>query len=176
MKYSNTDNSLLFSAGTNFAKDIDDRYYGGVHYVWCSNHFNDSTQPITSRPYNICKRFLEQIITTDRHAFEIDSNIKGVLRGAHTKLRNGVITPKQHEEICQLTALADYSKFFPVLYVIDRNKIEDSRCKEVNMEDRASDKSVEYIISDLKDGEYDIIDFQLIFSDFVNIENRRAGE
>ena len=167
---------FLFSAGTLFSYYINCRYYNDVHYVWCTTHFNDSKQPITSNPQSICKRYFEQIATGDRHAKEILENMSGLMRGADAKLSAGVITEEQHNEICHLISYARYEDFYPVLYVIDVNKVGADRCIEVDKKDRASDESVEYRIFDLKEGEYEIIDFKNILSDHVKVVDKKVGD
>ncbi len=167
---------FLFSIGTFFAYKIDRRYYGNVHYVWCTTNFNDKKQPVTSRPQSICKRFFDQVVSGDRHTKEIEDNKAGILRGAQAKLEAGVIDNNQYSEICQLVNLANYEDFFPVLYIIDKDKVGDTRCKEVDKKDRASDTSIEYKIFDLKEGEYELIDFKSLLSDYLDAVDKKAGK
>lgn len=169
-------NPFLFSIGTLFSYRIDRRYYGNVHYVWCTTRFNDKKQPITSRPQSICKRFLEQVVSGDRHTKEIEDNKAGILRGAQAKLEAGVIDNDQYNEICQLVNLARYEDFFPVLYIIDGKKVGSARCKEVDKKDRASDTSIEYKIFDLIEGEYELIDFKSLFYDYLDAVDKKAGK
>lgn len=170
------DTPFLFSVCSGFSYKIDRRYYGNVHYVWCTTKFNDRKQPITSNPQSICKRFLDQIISGDRHTKEIDDNKAGILRGAQAKLEANVINDEQYNEICQLINVADYDDFFPVLYIIDVKKVGEMRCKEVEKKDRASDTSVEYRIFDLVEGEYELIDFKKLLSDYMDAVDRKAGK
>lgn len=167
---------LLFSIGTLFAYRIDHMYYGNVHYVWCTTHFNDKKQPVTSRPQSICKRFFEQVVSGDRHTKEIEDNKAGILRGAQAKLEAGVIDSEQYNEICQLVNLARYEDFFPVLYIIDGKKVGSTRCKEVDKKDRASDTSIEYKIFDLSEGEYELINFHNLLSDYLDAVDKKAGK
>ena len=169
-------NPFLFSVGTWFANKIDRRYYGNVHYVWCTSQFNNREQPITSRPQSICKRYFDQIFSGDRHTKEIKDNIAGILRGAQAKLEAGVINKEKYDEICQLINTADYEAFYPVLYIIDVKKIGASRCEEMDKKDCASDVSVEYRIADLSEGEYELIDFKAFLSDYLDAVDKKAGE
>lgn len=169
------DNPFLFSIGTLFSYRINKRYYGDVHYVWCTTFFNDKKQPVTSNPQSICKRFLEQVISGDRHAKEIDDNKAGILRGAQAKLNAGVIDDAQYDEICKLVNLANYEDFFPVLYIIDAKKVGNKRCIEVDTKDRASDTSVEYRIFDLSEGEFVLLDFKNLLSDYMDTVDKKAG-
>ena len=84
-------NPFLYSVGTQLAYKIAKRYYKNIHYVWCTTEFNSSKQQPTSNPATICKRYLEQITTGDRHTKEIENNIAGILNVAKAKLYGGVI-------------------------------------------------------------------------------------
>lgn len=97
----------LFSVGTQLAYKINKKYYGDVHYVWCTTEFNSKKQPPTSNPATICKRLLEQISTGDRHTHEIKANQDGILRGANEHMNRGTITSALRDEIRVLLLLLD---------------------------------------------------------------------
>lgn len=149
--------SFLFSIGTKLAYLVDNQYYNGVHYVWCTTKINDISQPPTSNPMTIAKRWLSIIANGDTHAQEVNANSTGILYGAKEKLKQNIITKQQREEINKRVALATYKDFLPVLYIIKIEKVKD-RCFEVNTDKKASKASKEYIINDLKDGEFEIFD------------------
>lgn len=166
---------FLYSVGTQLAYKIAKRYYGNVHYVWCTTEFNSSKQPPTSNPAKICKRYLEQITTGDRHTKEIENNMAGILKGAQAKLNCGIISKKEYDDIRSIVSVAEYEAFFPMLYIVESKKVKD-RCIEVMVSDRASDEAVEYKIEDLKENEFEIISFKDILGDIVNIVDKKAGE
>ena len=168
-------NPFLYSVGTQLAYKIAKRYYKNIHYVWCTTEFNSSKQPPTSNPATICKRYLEQITTRDRHKKEIENNIAGILKGAKAKLNSGVISKKEYNEIRSIVSAAEYEAFFPILYIVESKKIKD-RYVEVVVEERASDDAVEYKIEDLKENEFEIISFKDILSGIVNIADKKVGE
>lgn len=165
---------FMFSVGTKLAYKIAKRYYGSVHYVWCAVDFDNAEQPPTSNPLTIAKRLMSIVIGGDRHATEIDSNKAGILNGANAKYEEKVIDVNQLNEIKQLVALADYEAFFPVLYVIDTKKVS-ARSIEVDITNRASDRSIEYKVVDLSENEFQLIDFFSLVGEFVDVEDRRAG-
>ena len=166
---------FLYSVGTQLAYKIAKSYYGNVHYVWCTTEFNSLQQPPTSNPATICKRYLEQIATGDRHTKEIESNIAGILRGAKAKLDNGVINKKEYNEIRSIVSVAEYEAFFPVLYIVESKKVKD-KCVEVKVEERASDVAVEYKIEELKENEFEVIAFKDILSGVVDVVDKKVGE
>lgn len=168
-------NPFLYSIGTQLAYKIAKRYYGNIHYVWCTTEFDSPEQPPTSNPATICKRYLEQIKTGDRHAKELENNIAGILKGAKTKLNSGVISKKEYNKIRNIVSGAEYEAFFPVLYIVESKKVED-KCKEVAVKDRASDGAVEYKIDELKETEFEIILFKDILSGVVKAVEKKVGE
>ena len=168
-------NPFLYSVGTQLAYKIAKRYYENIHYVWCTTQFNSSKQPPTSNPATICKRYLEQITTGDRHTKEIENNIAGILKGAKAKLNSGVISKKEYNEIRSIVSAAEYEAFFPILYIVESKKVKD-RYVEVMVRDRASDDAVEYKIEDLQENEFEIISFKDILSGVVNIVDKKVGE
>lgn len=146
---------ILYSAGTLLAYKIAERYYKR-HFVWCTTKFNSRTQPITSNPQTICRRYLEQILTSDRHTVEIDKNIVGILTGARINLENSIINEDQYNKIKNMVACAEYESFFPVIYIIYTERVK-HKCIKIGKEDCASDISIEYKIESLEDGEFSII-------------------
>lgn len=168
-------NPFLYSVGTELAYKIAKRYYNNIHYVWCTTEFNSLKQPPTSNPATICKRYLEQITTGDRHTKEIENNMAGILRGAKAKFDSGVIDKTVYNKIRNYVSGADYEAFFPVLYIVESRKIRD-RYIEVITKERASDDAVEYKIEDLKVNEFRIISFKDVLSGIVNISDKEAGE
>lgn len=168
-------NPILYSIGTHLAYKIAKRYYKNVHYVWCTTEFNASKQPPTSNPSKICKRYLEQITTGDRHTKEIENNITGILRGAKAKFDSGIIDKKEYNEIRGIVSAAEYESFFPMLYIIESEKVK-NKCIEVSVADRASDSAVEYKVEDLTEDEFEPIFFKDILDGIVEVVDKKVGE
>lgn len=168
-------NPFLYSVGTQLAYKIAKRYYKNIHYVWCTTAFNSSKQPPTSNPATICKRYLEQITTGDRHTKEIENNITGILKGAKAKLDSGVISEKEYNEIRSIVSVAEYEAFFPILYIVESKKVK-NRYKEVSVGERASDDAVEYKIEELRENEFEIVAFKDLLNDVVTIVDKKVGE
>lgn len=147
---------LLYSTNTELAYRIAKEYYNNIFYVWCTDTFDAALQPGTSNPRTLCSRYLDQILKNDRHAVEIKQNKAGILKGASEKLKQGVITDKQYEEISVRVAYAEMTAFYPVVFLIDRRSVS-SRLEIVEPKDAASNHSVEYILKDLKWNEFEMI-------------------
>lgn len=157
----------LYSVGTELAYRINKNFYGDIHYVWCADCFHSMTQPPTSDPATICSRYLEQIKGGDRHAYEINANIAGILRGAEAKLKQGVIDDDTYTKIKKIVAVPAYSAFFPVIYIIEVSKVK-SKCIDVPIEDRASNNACEYRIEDLKRSDFTIIHTKDFLANFIS--------
>lgn len=168
-------NPLLYSVGTQLSYTIAKHYYGNVHFVWCSTNFNLLGQPPTSNPATICRRYLEQLSTGDRHMIDNERNMVGVLNGARAKRKSRVITRSEYNNIRSIVNCSYYKDFFPVLYIIDSEKVKD-RCIEVATEDKASDDSIEYRIEDLKEGEFDVIFFKDFLTNVIKVVDKKVGE
>lgn len=157
---------ILYSTCTELAYSIAKKYYSNIHYVWCTDSFDAPLQPGTSNPKTLCCRYLEQIIKQDRHAFEIDNNKVGILKGARAKLENGVITEDQFKEISFKVNIAEMADFYPVIYLIDKIAVK-SRLKIVEPQNAASDSSIEYIVQDLHRDEFELIKMKSILLGIV---------
>lgn len=164
---------LLYSVGTLLAYKIANRYYKR-HYVWCTTNFDSKKQPITSNPQTICRRYLEQILTSDRHTVEIEKNKVGILTGAKINFDKGLISKAQYNIIKNIVACAEYESFFPVIYIIYTERVK-HKCIRVRKEDCASDTSLEFKIESLEDGEFSIINLYDILYGIIEFNNREAG-
>jgi hypothetical protein len=157
------------------AYKIEKHYYNNIHYVWCTTEFNSHNQPPTSNPATICKRYLEQITTGDRHAKEIDNNIAGILRGAKVKRDSGLITEREYDEIRSIVSVAEYEAFLPIVYIVNNRKVKD-RCIRVKEVDRSSDDAVEYRVEDLSVNEFETIAFKDLLDGILSIPDKKVGE
>lgn len=166
---------VLYSVGTALAYKISKRYYNNSHYVWCTTKFNSPVQPPTSNPQTICRRYLEQIKTGDRHAYEIDKNKSGILSGAYIKKKEGIINEDQFREIQEIVSRAEYESFFPIIYIIYTDRVK-YKCIEVEKFQCASDTSVEYRIEKLEEGEFDAILLKDMLNGIIEAVDRKAGD
>lgn len=157
---------LLYSTGTALAYKIAKEYYNNEHYVWCTESFDAALQPGTSNPRTLCSRYLEQILKNDRHATEIDNNKAGILKGAKVKFDQGIINEEQHREISARVAYARNEEFYPVIFLINKKAVK-KRLVVVNPSDKASNSSIEYIITDLKPNEFELIRMRDILAGVV---------
>lgn len=157
---------LLYSVNTWLAYNITTRYYGGVHYVWCSPVFSarnypgfHATPPPTSCPSDIYHSLAEEVRRRDGHSAKISDNRSGLIEGAQKKHSAGIITTIELREIEEIAAAADYADFRPLLYVIPFGGVS-HLLKEVPVSKRAHPLSQEYIIEELPTELFDAIELE----------------
>jgi hypothetical protein len=156
---------LLYSAGTWLAYAIAERFYGGVHYVWCSPFYDGSTAalhinvPPSSSPAEIYHVWQEEARRGDLHSSTMERNRNGVMHGAGAKLQAGEITQERYDEIEQIVADAKAPDFRPVLYVIPFERVREL-VREVPVPERAHPMSLEYRIAGLPRGTFHAIELR----------------
>ncbi|HEX8696200.1 MAG TPA: hypothetical protein VF746_27530 [Longimicrobium sp.] len=156
---------LLYSASTWLAHAIAERFYGGIHYAWCSPHFDGTTAarhvnvPPTASPAEIYRNLADECRRGERHSDAIKRNRGGIMRGARMKREKGFITPARFAEIDQIVESAVTWEFRPVLYVIPFDRVS-GIAFEVPVSERAHPLSVEYRVEVLPRGCFDIIEFR----------------
>jgi hypothetical protein len=156
---------ILYSVNSWLAYVINERYYGGEHYVWCAPVFDadalsriEQTLPPTSNPRHVYRRYREESEKMDRHGPTIAENKAGILRGANAKQLAGIISEKQEKEITLIVNASDRAEFRPLLYLIPFAVVAD-RVTEVPVERRAAPLAREFLINRLPRHLFDAIEF-----------------
>jgi hypothetical protein len=160
------DNLLFYSTNTFLAHYINEKYYNGVHFVWCSPVFDPtaferidvrSKIGITSSPADIYKRLKEDISRDQKHSLHI--------REARTNLKRAVLIKQKELKFTKTTQRiiieeiddAPYDHFKPLIYLIPSKEVK-KRIIEVPIMDKATTLGKEYQIHDLRKKEFEIID------------------
>jgi hypothetical protein len=157
---------LLYSTNTWLAYAIAERYYGGVHYVWCSPVYDGSTAerhvniPPSSSPADLYRSLLLDTERGERHSELLEKNRKGLDGGAKAKLLAGKITEMDQAEIGKAIKTADLRDFRPVLYVIPFERVR-GMVVEVPVPERAHPMSVEYRIEELPRDCFDLLELRI---------------
>lgn len=160
---------LLYSTNTRLAFEINERYYGQKHYVWCSRFFNDSatppilyTNPPSSCPEDIYRSYLTEVSREDLHSVQIPRNVTGLQKGANARFSEGIITDDQKNTIFAIIEKAkekNFRLFSPLLYIIPFAAVE-TIVEPVPIKDRANPLSDEFIIKDLPREFFDVVDLR----------------
>lgn len=105
--------NLLYSVNTWLAYNLSVRYFGGLHYVWCSPIFSSRnhpsfqvTPPPTSCASDIYHRLADEVRRCDAHSTKIADNRVGICAGAKKKHDAGIITMEELSEIEAITTAA----------------------------------------------------------------------
>ena len=158
--------NLLYSVNTWLSYNISDRYYGGVHHVWCSPVFSmqnhpgfQATPPPTSCPSNIYHCLAEEVRRRDGHSAKIAENRSGLITGAQKQHSSGIITDGELQNIEEIVDAADCADFRPLLYLIPFVGVS-HLLKEVPVSKRAHPLSQEYIIEELPTTLFDVIELE----------------
>jgi hypothetical protein len=155
---------LLYSTNTWLALYLSSRFYGGVHWVYCTPVFalvaaapHAPPQPPSSSPKNIYWELEKDVRAGDRHSSKIAQNRAGLKKGALSKHSAGLITDSDAADITWIVDHADIAQFRPLLYVIPRAGVA-GRLKRVSPQSAASPFSDEYILEDLAIGEFEALE------------------
>jgi hypothetical protein len=155
---------ILYSANSTAAYKISKKYYGDLHYVWCSTEFGPNppsktliVNPPSSQPRWRYKSMHEESRGLDYHGPYIRENKLGLVKGAEIKYNLHAISLSQKEEILTYVDKASLIEYKPLLYVMVYDDVKDL-VKEVPIVMRANPLSEEYIIEELPGSLFEILD------------------
>jgi len=157
---------ILYSAVTQLAFNINERFYGGLHYMWCTPCFDINTKspvytvPPTSSPFQIYKTLAREVAGGDNHSDKVEANRVGITRGAEKKFADGTIDAACLKRIQDTARIASLSLFRPLLCVISVHEAA-PYCSEVDLTSVANALSQEYIVERLPRSAFDVIDIGL---------------
>ena len=150
---------ILYSAGTRLAYLINQKYYGGLHYVWCAPAPDSDPiagrNPPTSDPWKICRDLADHVTKADRHSPLIASNRAGIIRGAAARCAQGAIDSATMAVIEEIANKAEIADFVPIFMVIPYSEVKDL-VNPVGISSKATALSQEFIISDLPRDKFDV--------------------
>jgi hypothetical protein len=154
---------LLYSTNTHIGYAIAERFYGGVHYAWCSPVFDGTTAaahiniPPTSSLAGIYRNLWEETSRGEQHSASIPRVSDGIEKGADAKLAAGVIDARQFDEIIEIVQRASVREFRPVLYIIPYDRVA-HLVADVPVALRAHPLSVELKVEALPRDCFDVIE------------------
>jgi hypothetical protein len=157
----------FYSANTYLSHYINKTFYDDVHYLWCSPVFDPKRVepnhpwfriPKSSSPLEIYKSYQEDVNSGDLHSALISQNRQGLKNGATHKLQQDVIDADEYQMINEIVDAATIKDFAPLLYVIPEPLVA-HRIKRVSVKLQANPLSTEYILEDLRDGEFELMVF-----------------
>ncbi|MGI0014266.1 MAG: hypothetical protein ACREBU_12625 [Nitrososphaera sp.] len=153
---------VLYSTMTAVAFNVNMKYYGGLHYMWCTPYFGCDfesphfTVPPSSSPLEIYKQIAKEIEGADLHNSKIKLNRMGIRKGAETMMKRGKISPDACSEIIAISKIAPMHQFKPLLCIISRLEAVPYQ-QQVDVRSKANPLSHEYIVADLPHAAFDVI-------------------
>lgn len=151
---------VYYSVNTFLAYEINQRYYNGSHFVWCSPYFHapPDTNPPSSNPRDLFINFRQDVQNGDQHSSLIRQNRVGLLKGCKLHRKKGTIDKNQEKEIIDIINGATLNYFRPLLYVIPAQKVR-KIITPAPITKRASVLSFEFIIEQLPKTHFDLVEF-----------------
>jgi hypothetical protein len=156
---------LLYSTSTWLAYAIAERFYGGIHFAWCSPVYDGAKAathvniPPTSSPAELYGSLVEEVRRGERHSELIKRNRSGIMSGADAKLKSGVITKARWEEIKRIVDTCHPREFRPVLLVMPFDRVR-TMVVEASVQERAHPMSVEYRVEQLPRDCFDMLELE----------------
>jgi len=156
---------VLYSTNVFLKFLIQQRFRKDVHYVWCSEYFDSTTQPAysgssivapSSNPADIYRQVRRDIQEKDRHSYKINEQKASLTKLAINWELAGEITKDDKDEIVFMANNGSFDDWRPLIYVIPRGPVE-GKLKLVPIDRRAS-FGIEYIIDNLERSEFDVIE------------------
>jgi hypothetical protein len=155
---------IYYSCSTWLSYQICQHYYGQRHYAWCAPFFDaesvfslPNSIPPSSNPRAIYWSLKRDVDAGDLHSAKIADVRDGIEHGAAIKRAAGIITRSQCLQIKRIARFAHVSDFVPLMFVIPLHPVT-GRVKLVDIRNRASSLSEEYIITDLPRHLFDAIE------------------
>jgi hypothetical protein len=159
-------NLVLYSTNPWITLEIGRKYRNGKYYVWCSEHYDPRKAAAasaaaliapSSSPKGIFDHLESDCAREDGHSALIKGYRKTYRNLAKAWHADGSIDRNQKDEIIATIQSASWQIWRPVLFIIPRAGIDDSRVHRVPAKNRAA-YGEEYQIRDLDVAEFEVIE------------------
>jgi len=159
------DHLVLWSTNPKIKHYIQQAYFGGTHFVWCSPAFDGQSlprysighsQPPSSDPVSIYRNLHRAVSMGDQLDPKITRMKADMVARAIRQHDEGVITEEMRDEVVAIIESSTLKDWRPLIYVIPFDRVK-GRHRLVPRNSRAS-MEPEYQIVDLLDGEFEIIE------------------
>ncbi len=144
---------------------IQERYFGDVHYVWCSETFDPSSSdqhyelsqvPASSNPREIGKALALAVLSGDQHNDHIKRVRAFYVSHARKLRKSGVLTDQEYDDLVFQVKSQNFRLWRPICYVIARPSVEP---RLILVRARVSAGfGKEYKIADLKRDEFETME------------------
>lgn len=146
---------LYYSTQCELAHNIAKKYYKQF-YVFCTEEYAPLGNPVSSRPDKNFTLFKDIVDSRDKFNVRVKTLKQKLTSVALAKKNNGQITQAQYNAILWEVRHAQTDEFAPLVYLILRDKVQ-GRVQNVPPQSGGLSYSIEYIIEDLRDDEFEMI-------------------
>lgn len=157
--------ALLYSVNPLMKMLVQERFFGDLHYVWCSESCDSgsadrytvaSLVPPSSNPRDIYGSLRSAVERLDTHNDMIVRVRAFYAAFSSERVKDGKMTDGDRDELVYMITHSELRLWRPVLYVIPRASV-DARLQSVAASKRAG-HGPEYIIEDLRREEFDRVE------------------
>jgi hypothetical protein len=146
---------LYYSKNAKLAKEITELFFNSTFQVWSAPKFDDERNPPSSNPKDIFYRLHNDVKRLDNHSSKMFEIKAGLYKAIQKKKKEGLLTNEDAKKARAIVKKSQIQHFKPLLYLIPNNST--LNILSARIEDKAELLSEEYVIKDLKIGEFDII-------------------
>ena len=146
---------IIWSVQTELEWKINYKYYGDIHYVWCTPDFGSSVSkgnpwnnPPSAQVLWRYKDLDEAAKSGDLHSHAISDKRTGLREGVEAKYAEDIIEESQRDEIYYIIGNTECGGFRPLIYAMAYEEVKDITYT-VPAADAARPSSTEYIIEKL---------------------------
>lgn len=157
---------ILYSTNTWLAYAIAERYYGGVHFAWCSPVYDGTRAdphvniPPSSSPADLYRLLRQEVERGEQHSAVLKDKRDGLLRGAGARRAEGMIGDAEWDAINETVETSSLQDFRPVLYLIPYDRVRDV-VAEASVKERAHPFSIEYKVNPLPRECFDVLELKV---------------
>jgi hypothetical protein len=149
-------------------------FYDGLHYVYVAPFYPYRLpNPKSSNPLEIYRDLYHPWRDRDEYDKTMTQVRLGLRKGVQAHQRGGLLDAYRADELARICDTIDIKFFFPIVYRVDIDALDPARLRKAGS--GLSAASVEYLVSDLRDGEFDVLLYSNVDSDLQELWEMQVG-
>jgi hypothetical protein len=149
-------------------------FYSGDHYVYVAPFYPYRLpNPKSSNPLEIYRDLYHPWRDRDDYDRTITQMRLGLRKGVQAHHRAGRLDAERADQLARICDTIDIKFFFPIVYRVDVDALDPARLRRANS--ALSAASVEYLIPDLREDEFDILFYSTVDSDLQELWEMQVG-
>ena len=153
-----------YSTNSKLAYRINEKFYQGFHFVYCTPYFEYDPDPLISTPPSSSPKIIYQNLFRESHIVDkggrhqITANKVGLKYGVEKRREVNIIDEDEAKDVIDIIDASEAIDFEPLLYIISHEKVK-NKIMQVKTSDKANPFFEEYIIDKLTVSDFEIIEF-----------------